>query len=188
MVNHVLKSTDQVVLVIGDAGTGKTRSIKAAFQEIDRPIEMLAPSADASRGVLRQEGFSKADTVASFLLSEERQAAVKNGVLWIDEAGLLPIKDLSRLTEIARQQNARIVLMGDNKQHSSPARHGNMMNVLQEYAGLPVGRLTEIWRQTAQGLQAGRGRYRRPEGRGGFRPARGNGLGQAGRGQHAAGR
>jgi conjugative relaxase-like TrwC/TraI family protein len=153
MVSHVLKSTDQVVLVIGDAGTGKTRSIKAAFQEIDRPIEMLAPSADASRGVLREEGFSKADTVASFLMSEDRQVAVKNGVLWIDEAGLLPIKDLFRLTEIARQQNARIVLMGDNKQHSSPARHGNMMNVLQEYAGLPVGRLTEIWRQQHKGYK-----------------------------------
>ena len=153
MVNHVLKSTDQVILVIGDAGTGKTRSIKAAFQEIDRPIEMLAPSADASRGVLREEGFSKADTVASFLLDEERQAAVKNGVIWVDEAGLLPIKDLSRLTEIAREQNARIVLQGDPKQHHHRARHGNMMNVFQEYAGLPVGRLTEIWRQLHKGYK-----------------------------------
>ncbi len=154
MVSHVLKSTDRVVLVIGDAGTGKTRSIKSAFQEIDRPIEMLAPSADASRGVLRDEGFSKADTVASFLMDEKRQAGVKNGVLWIDEAGLLAIKDLSRLTEIAKQQNARIVLQGDPKQHRSVVRHGNMMNVLQEYAGLPVGRLTEIWRQQHKGYKA----------------------------------
>ena len=52
------------------------------------PLRCWPPLADASRGVLRAEGFSKADTVASFLLDEKRQAAVKNGVLWIDEAGL----------------------------------------------------------------------------------------------------
>lgn len=148
MVSHVLNSTDRVSLVIGDAGTGKTRSIKAAFQEINRPIEIIAPSSDASRNVLRGEGFSKADTVASFLGSAERQAAVRNGVIWVDEAGMLPIRDLGQLVEVARQQHARLVLQGDPKQHKSPARHGNMMNVLQEYAGLPVGRLTEIWRQT----------------------------------------
>jgi len=28
-----------------------------------------------------------------------------------------------------------------------------MMNVLQEYAGLPVGRLTEIWRQQHKGYK-----------------------------------
>jgi hypothetical protein len=154
MVSHVLHSTDQVVLVIGDAGTGKTRSIKTAFEHINQPIEMLAPSAAASRGVLRDEGFSNADTVASFLMSEKRQAAVKNGLIWVDEAGLLAIKDLSKLVDIAKQQHTRIVLQGDPKQHHSPARNGNMMNVLEEFAELPVGRLTEIWRQKNKGYKA----------------------------------
>ena len=154
LVNHVLTSSDQLVLVVGDAGTGKTRSMRAAFDAIRCPVEMLAPSADASRGVLRDEGFSTADTVASFLLSGQRQAGVKNGLIWVDEAGLLSIRDLSKLTDIARQQNARIILQGDPKQHLSVARHGNMLNVLQEYAGLPVGRLTEIWRQQSKGYKA----------------------------------
>src|SRR5207248_4171317 len=91
--------------------------------------------------------------VASFLISPERQAKVRNGVIWVDEAGMLPIRDLSRLVDVAERQNARIVLQGDPKQHKSPARHGNMMNVLQEYAGLPVGRLTEIWRQKHKGYK-----------------------------------
>ncbi|HYH63055.1 MAG TPA: AAA family ATPase, partial [Urbifossiella sp.] len=154
LVSHVLTSTDRLVLVVGDAGTGKTKSVRAAFDAIHCPVEMLAPSSDASRGVLRSEGFSKADTVASFLLSPQRQMAVKGGVIWVDEAGLLPIRDLSRLTDVARQQNARIILQGDPKQHRSVVRHGNMMNVLQEYAGLPVGRLTEIWRQRNKGYKA----------------------------------
>lgn len=153
LVKHILTSPDQVVLVVGDAGTGKTRSVRTAFDAIHCPVEMLAPSADASRGVLRSEGFSKADTVKSFLLSDERQDRVKNGVIWVDEAGMLPIRDLSALADIARAHNARLILQGDPKQHRSPARHGNMMNVLQEYAGLPVGRLSEIWRQKHQGYK-----------------------------------
>ena len=154
LVSHILTSPDQVVLVIGDAGTGKTKSVREAFDRIHCPVEMLAPSAAASRDVLRSEGFSKADTVASFIMNTDRQAAVKNGVIWVDEAGLLAIRDLSKLTDIAREQNARIVLQGDPKQHRSVVRHGNMMNVLQEYAGLPVGRLTEIWRQKNHGYKA----------------------------------
>nr|WP_275542166.1 MobF family relaxase [Fimbriiglobus ruber] len=157
MVSHVLTSTDQMVLVIGDAGTGKTHAIKSAFAQIDRPVEMLAASAEASRGVLRSPqggGFRKADTVASFLMSPDRQAGVKNGVIWVDEAGLLAIKDLSRIVDIANEQHARIVLQGDPKQHRSVVRHGNMMNVLQEYAGLSVGRLTEVWRQKHKGYKA----------------------------------
>jgi conjugative relaxase-like TrwC/TraI family protein len=147
IVRHVLESPDEVILVVGDAGTGKTRSIKATFAAIDRPVAMLAPSVDASRRVLREDGFQDANTVASFLASDKRQSEIQNGVIWIDEAGQLPIRDLSRLVEIARQQDARLVLQGDPKQHKSVVRHGNMLEVLQEHAGLPVGRLSQIWRQ-----------------------------------------
>ena len=154
MVAHVLTSPDRVVLVVGDAGTGKTKSVRAAFDAIDRPVEMLAPSASASRGTLRDEGFAKADTVAAFLLSDKRQQAIKDGVIWVDEAGLLPVRDLAKLTEIAKAQDARLVLQGDPKQMKAVVRHGDMLNVLQSHAGLEVGRLTEIWRQKHQGYKA----------------------------------
>jgi len=147
LIQHVMSETAQIVLVEGDAGTGKSTAIKPMFHAIHRPIEMLAPSAEASRGVLRREGFSRADTVASFLLNTERQAGVKNGVIWVDEVSLLPIGDLEALCGIAKAQNARLVLQGDPKQHRAVARDGNMQKVLSEFAGLPIGRLTEIWRQ-----------------------------------------
>lgn len=154
MVNHVLTSTDRMVMVIGDAGTGKTFAVKSAFQEIHCPVEILAPGAEASRGVLRREGFSNADTVTSFINSKDRQEAVRNGVIWVDEAGQLPIRDLSQLVSVAYNMNARLVLQGDPKQHRSVARDGNMLNVLQEYAGLPVGRLTDIRRQRGEYKEA----------------------------------
>lgn len=147
LIQHVLTSQDQVVLVQGDAGTGKTHTIKPIFQQLNCPVEMLAPSAAASRGVLRDEGFGRADTVASFLGSQERQRAVKNGVIWVDEASLLSINDLDQLAHVSKVMNARLVLQGDPKQHRSVARDGNMMKVLEEYASLKVGRLKEIWRQ-----------------------------------------
>lgn len=154
MVNHVLTSTDRVILTVGDAGTGKTFAVKQAFQRIDRPVEIMAPSAEASRGVLRRDGFSTADTVTAFLNSPLRQAAVKNGVIWVDEAGLLPVRDLARLATVAANQNARIVLQGDPKQHRSVARDGNMLRVLQTHAGLPVARLKDIRRQAGEYKQA----------------------------------
>ncbi|QEL18765.1 MobF family relaxase [Limnoglobus roseus] len=144
---HVWDSTDQVILIRGGAGTGKTHTMKTAIAGIDRPVTVLAPSAEASRGVLRRDGFKDADTVAAFLGSEDRQAATMNGVIWVDEAGLLPIKDLDRLRQIATDQRARLVLQGDPKQHKSVARHGNIFRVLQEYAGLPVAELRDIKRQ-----------------------------------------
>lgn len=151
---HVWDSTDQVILIRGAAGTGKTHTTKTILAGIARPYAVLAPTAEASRGVLRREGFEGADTVAAFLGNRDWQTRVKNGVIWVDEAGLLPIRDLSRLADIAKSQNARLVLMGDPKQHKSVARHGNMFNVLQEYAGLPVGELRDIRRQRGKYKEA----------------------------------
>lgn len=146
---HVWNSTDRVILIRGGAGTGKTHTMKAAIAGIDRPVAVLAPSAEASRGVLRRDGFKDADTVASFLGSEEAQEKVRNGVIWIDEAGLLGIRQVARLFELADQLNARVVLQGDRKQHASVER-GATLRVLQEFAGLPVAELTDIRRQRGE--------------------------------------
>jgi conjugative relaxase-like TrwC/TraI family protein len=165
MVGHVRQSQDQVVLVYGGAGTGKTHALKIAFdfalkvalQGIGRPLAMLAPSADASRDVLRRDGFSEANTVAKFLRDKPWQASIRDGVIGVDEASLLPIDDLEKLCDVAREQNARLVLIGDPNQHKAVARHGNMLTVLHQYGGLPVVELKEIQRQRgayAEGVAA----------------------------------
>jgi conjugative relaxase-like TrwC/TraI family protein len=156
MVRHIRQSFDQMLLAYGGAGTGKTHALKIAFEGINKPLAMLAPSADASRDVLRRD-FPEANTVAKFLGDKKWQQRLKNGVIAIDEAGLLPIRELEQACDVARKLNARLILIGDPKQHKAVARHGNMLRVLHEYAGLPVVELKEIQRQKgdyAEGVAA----------------------------------
>jgi hypothetical protein len=144
---QVWQSPDQVLLIRGGAGTGKTTMMQRAVAGIGRPVVVLAPSADASRGELRQQGFRDAETVAKFLDQEALQAKARYGVIWVDEAGLLSVADLDRLCTVSQELGARLILQGDPKQHKAVTRHGNMLNVLHDYAGLPVSELKEIQRQ-----------------------------------------
>ena len=64
---------------------------------------VVAPTADASRGVLKSEGFENAETVAKLLVDKKMQDKLKNQVLWVDEAGLLGTKDMTATPEAGRQ-------------------------------------------------------------------------------------
>lgn len=148
-VEHVLTSADKVVLIAGSAGTGKTALTQEAVAQIEergKSVVMLAPSAQASRGVLRDEGFPEADTLARFLLDDTMQAKAKDGFIWLDEAGLVGSPTLSTLFDVAERQHARVVLAGDSKQLASVER-GAALRVLEDIAGLPSAKVTEIQRQ-----------------------------------------
>ncbi len=148
-VKHILSSIDRVILVRGAAGTGKTTLMQEAVEGIEQGghrVVVLAPSAAASRDVLRGEGFSEADTVARFLLDEDMQQRAAGQVIWVDEASLLSNKDIGALFEVAERVNARVVLMGDRRQHGSVAS-GSPLKLLEEQAGVPSVAVTDIIRQ-----------------------------------------
>ena len=75
------------------------------------------------------------------------QEQVRNQVLWVDEAGLLSVKDMKRLFDVAKEQDARIVLSGDTNQHNAVYR-GDALRILEKDAGMKTGELKEIRRQT----------------------------------------
>ena len=148
-VRHILSSRDRVILLRGAAGTGKTTLMQEAVEAIGEgghQVVVLAPSAGASRDVLRGAGFKDADTVAMFLKSEAMQQRAAGQVVWVDEAGLLNSQDTAALFDIAERVNARVILMGDRRQHSSPSR-GSPLKLLEEEAGVPSVAVTEIMRQ-----------------------------------------
>jgi hypothetical protein len=155
-IQRILKTTDRVTLVRGVAGSGKTTLIKECFSAIEgegKAVVLLAPSAEASRGVLRREGFRNADTVAKFLKDDQFQASARNGIIWIDEAGLLGLKSLDQVFLLAEKLEARVVLSGDERQHQAVDR-GSPFYLLQRLGGLEPATVKEIRRQKGRYKEA----------------------------------
>jgi conjugative relaxase-like TrwC/TraI family protein len=154
---HVLQSTDCVTAIRGGAGTGKTtmmREAVAAIESTGRKVFTFAPSAEASRGVLRSDaGFANAETVEALLQNSKLQAQVRGQVIWIDEAGLLSVRTLARVADLAEKENCRIILSGDTAQHRAVER-GDALRLLEQHASLQAAELTEIRRQNAKAHKA----------------------------------
>ena len=149
-VSHVLGSRDRVMLIRGVAGAGKTtleQEIGDALAEAGKPVVAIAQSVKASREVLREQaGFAEADTVARFLKDEAMQESARGGVLLVDEASQLGTRDMLKLFETAEALQARVILVGDKRQHRSVTA-GEPLKLLEDKAGLNVAEVTEILRQ-----------------------------------------
>jgi hypothetical protein len=143
---HIWQSTDPVIMIEGDAGTGKTQTMQVTIPGVEKPGVFLAPSGAASRGTLRDKGFSNADTIAMFKANPKLRDQAKGGYVYIDEAPMAALTDVAFVLDWANKNNARVILQGDRKQHKSPQR-GNLFEILDKFAGLPAARLTENFRQ-----------------------------------------
>jgi conjugative relaxase-like TrwC/TraI family protein len=154
---HVLRSTDRVAAIRGGAGTGKTTMMKeavAAIESSGAKVFTFAPSAEASRGVLRSDaGFANAETVEALLQNPKLQAQVRGQMLWIDEAGLLSVRTLARVADLAEKENCRLILSGDTAQHRAVER-GDALRLLEQHASLQAAELTQIRRQKADAHKA----------------------------------
>lgn len=148
-VRHVMTLPDRVIAVRGPAGAGKTTMMQEAVPAIEaggHKVFTFAPSAESSRGTLRDEGFSNAQTVAHLLKNESLHPQLRGQVLWIDESGLLSARQMHGIFQLAEQQDCRVILSGDTRQHTSVER-GDALRLLETYAGLKPAELTEIRRQ-----------------------------------------
>lgn len=154
---HILHSTDLVTAIRGGAGTGKTTMMKeavAAIESTGPKVFTFAPSAEASRGVLRSDaGFANAETIEALLQNEKLQQQVRGQVIWIDEAGLLSVRTLARVADLAEKVNCRLILSGDTAQHRAVER-GDALRILETHANLQAAELTEIRRQKADAHKA----------------------------------
>lgn len=153
---HVLLSRDTVTGVVGHAGTGKTRMMRSTINALEsgsgKKVYVFAPSSQASRGVLKKEGFENAETLEMLLKNEKLQQATHGQVIWVDEAGLVSSKDMRRLMEVAKKGGNRVILSGDYTQHSS-VEAGDAFRLLEKDAGVRLARLTDIRRQTEPGYK-----------------------------------
>ena len=141
-----------MIAVRGGAGTGKTtlmNEVVRGIEESGHQIHVFAPTAEASRGVLRDAGFAEADTVAQLLQNRKMQERVRGQVIWIDEAGLLGAQTLNRVFQIAEARGSRVILTGDTKQHA-PVDRGDALRILETHGGVAPVEITKIQRQRAR--------------------------------------
>jgi conjugative relaxase-like TrwC/TraI family protein len=147
--DDVLTNSHRISIIRGSAGTGKTfmtTEIVNKINQAGKQVTVVAPTANASRGVLREEGFKEADTVAKLIADKEMQSKLKDQVLIVDEAGLLGTKDMTSLLDIVEQQNARLILIGDTRQHASVVR-GDALRILNTQAQIKVAEVSKNYRQ-----------------------------------------
>jgi conjugative relaxase-like TrwC/TraI family protein len=169
-VRHVMTSPDRVTAVRGPAGAGKTTMMQEAVTAIEaggHKVFTFAPSAESSRGTLRQEGFSNAETVAHLLQNESLHPRLRGHVLWIDEAGLLSVRQMHEIFRLAERQDCRVILSGDTRQHTSVER-GDALRLLEKYAELKPAELTEIRRQKNEQYRAAVREFSQDNPQGGF--------------------
>jgi conjugative relaxase-like TrwC/TraI family protein len=100
------------------------------------PVVVLSPQAERVRGTLREHGITDASTVQAFVDDWKKKVnAVTSGIVWVDEANRLGIRDLKTLTDVCGAAGARLYLSGDPTM-SSGWNRGNAMRLVHEHAGL----------------------------------------------------
>ena len=155
-VHHVLGSKDFISSFTGPAGAGKTKLMTEAVTAIEslsgKRVMILAPSSPSVE-VLRAQGFENADTLQQFLMNKDLQQAAIGQVLWVDEAGFLSVRQMLELEEFAAEQNCRLVVTGDTKQHHSVQR-GDALRILERSGVIAQATLTKIHRQRIPELRA----------------------------------
>jgi ATP-dependent exoDNAse (exonuclease V) alpha subunit len=149
-VHQVLGSRDWAVNLRGAAGTGKTatlQELRRGLTESGRDVLAVAPTRSAVHE-LQHVGFSEAMTIQRLLVDREAQAALRDNVLIVDEAGMVSAQQMTALLELAEQQAARVVFSGDTRQLQS-VEAGDALRILERESGLQSVQLLQVQRQTA---------------------------------------
>ena len=144
-VNGILQCQDFACMLRGYAGSGKTTVLQPIHDGLiasgKNPL-YLAPTRGAVK-VLQDDGFENATTVASFMNNPE---IIKDTVLVVDESSLVSAAVGHRLMYMAKQSNARILFVGDRRQHLS-VEAGDFLKVLEFYSNIKNFELSQIIRQ-----------------------------------------
>ncbi|WP_420451417.1 MobF family relaxase [Ilumatobacter sp.] len=159
---------EQLVLIVGPAGTGKTTALRPAVAQLradGRPGFGVAPSAGAAE-VLEDETGVAADTLDKLLIEhcldrppDHRYDLPAGATLIVDEAGMTSTPKLAELAALADRKQWRVVLVGDPMQFSAVGRGGMFGLLVDTYDAVELDRVHRFdhdWERDAS-LQLRRG-------------------------------
>jgi conjugative relaxase-like TrwC/TraI family protein len=169
MVERLLRGGEGLVVVVGEAGTGKTYALVAAAQgwaAQGADLRVAAPTWRAAN-VLRSEGL-RATSVASLLAEFQRaeQAGgdplARGSVLVVDEAGMVDSRTLARLIGYAEAAEAKLVLIGDPAQLGEIEAGGLFAAIVRRTEPIVLDEVIrhryELEREGAKLIREGQGR------------------------------
>lgn len=148
MVDRLCLAGDGVAMVVGRAGTGKTFALGAAreaWQAAGYPVVGAAVARRAAREL--EDGAGIASTSVAALLGHDgsRPATLPDRcVLVVDEAGMLPTRQLAGLLDAVEAARGKLVLVGDHRQLPAIEAGGAFRGLV--HRGLAI-ELTENRRQ-----------------------------------------
>jgi len=153
--------TDDVVFVVGPAGTGKTTALAPAVEQLradGRAVFGVAPSATAAE-VLGAETGVAADTLDKLLIEHELQRPPDHrydlpagATVIVDEAGMIPTQRLAELAALADVKGWRVALVGDPLQFSAVGRGGMFGLFVDTFGAVElehVHRFVNAWERDA---------------------------------------
>jgi conjugative relaxase-like TrwC/TraI family protein len=149
MLEHLCLGGDAVSVVVGKAGTGKTFALGAAreaWQSAGLPVLGVAVARRAARELERDAGIASTSVAALLRDLQGRGPAAlpEECVLVVDEAGMVPTRQLAELVEATAAAHGKLVLVGDHRQLPELEAGGAFRGLAQR--GLAI-ELTENHRQ-----------------------------------------
>lgn len=165
MVRRLLSGREGIVVVIGEAGTGKTFAVVAAAEgwaQAGFELRAAAPTWRAAN-VLRGEGL-EATTIASLLIEMKRGtvALSSRSILLVDEAGMVGSQNMADLIRHAEDAGAKLVLLGDPQQLGAIEAGGLFAAIADRtepvYLDEVIRHNHELDRDAAKRIREGQGR------------------------------
>jgi hypothetical protein len=160
---RLMTSDRRAEVMIGPAGTGKTRTVAAmarAWRAANPGARVvgLTTSQQAAQ-VLRAEGLADSHNIDMFLTDPRLQAMAPGALLILDEGSMTSMRHYDTLLRMAGAKGAKVVIAGDPHQLGAVTGAGGMMMLSRQLGHVQLGepmRFRAPWeRQASLRLRGG---------------------------------
>ncbi len=151
MVHAVATSDRRLQLALAPAGTGKTTTMGAlatVWRSNGGDLVALAPQASAAQELAAQIPGVTSDTVDKLVYDLHggsgadpqrwQRDVTERTLIIVDEAGLASTPNLAAVAGFARQQGARVLLVGDDRQRAAAGAGGVLRDIEATHGSLAL--------------------------------------------------